>query len=205
MQCARARGRHPEMRCHAPVRIDLERWQRQHSAFDVGVRRALERAVEKPGIGGHLLDVFVRWHDQDRDSGGCPRRERSCERLRGGCEAGNDRRGSIERRLGGGLAEMGAEGKRGCRGHLEYMRTAHRSAQGRVSKQLPLSHADSLVGLARDRFHFPDQVRRRMRDPIDRIFTGMRVELDLQHVVNLLTMRAAARGSPGRAFACRSA
>ena len=70
MQCTRTCGRHPEVRRHAAVRIDLEGRQRQHGAFDVGEKAGLplhhfplERtgdahdAVQQGAVGKVLITV----------------------------------------------------------------------------------------------------------------------------------------------------
>ena len=65
MNRPRPRGRHAKVRAHAAVGIDLYRRKGYHGALDLGVRGAFERSIEEPRVCHQLLDVLVRWHDQD--------------------------------------------------------------------------------------------------------------------------------------------
>ena len=62
----RTRRGDAEMRRHASIRIDLDRRQRKHGLLDGGRRRALERAVEEPRVGRHLLHVPIGGDDEQR-------------------------------------------------------------------------------------------------------------------------------------------
>ena len=96
VQRASARRRHAEMRRHAAIRIDLQRRQRKNGPFDVGGRRAFERRIEEAGVRGHLLDVLVRRHDEQRDAGGGASRDSGRKRLCRRRQTGKHAGGSVE-------------------------------------------------------------------------------------------------------------
>jgi hypothetical protein len=109
VQCRCARGRDAEVRHHAAIRIDLERRKGQHRTVGRGAGCALERGEEEPRVGGHLLDVLVRRHDEHRR-----RRRRSAdarrdEGLRRWRQPGHDGGELIEAELPGRAAEQGAQ------------------------------------------------------------------------------------------------
>ena len=96
MQRTRTRRRHAEVRRHAAIGIHLQRRQRKDGAFDVRTRCAFERCVEEARVRRHLVDVFVRRDDEQRDSRGGTRRHRRRECLCRGGQARNDMRRPVE-------------------------------------------------------------------------------------------------------------
>ena len=118
---AAAGRRDPEVRRHPAVRVDLQRRKRQHGPLDRRSGRTFDGAVEESRIRGHLFDVLVRRHDQQRDAaaGSTGTDGRKC--LGGRRQPGGNRRELVQRYTGGGAAEQRAKRKGGgCGRHRTY-------------------------------------------------------------------------------------
>ena len=143
VQRAGARGRHAEMRRHAAVGIDLQRRQRQHGAFDVRVRRALERrhrrSARRPSSARRPCRSARRAASRRSAARAATA---AASAFAAGVRPARTRAGRSSD-AGSGAAEQRAK-REGCRrGHCVYMRSARR-ARGEVGIAIPLSHAGPL-------------------------------------------------------------